>query len=343
MRRLLRWAGLGLAGVVLLAGLAAWQGLRVYRAPGPLAEARQLVLPRGGTEDIAEALAEAGIIASRRNFTLAAWLTKGDGRLRAAEFAFPANASLQQVLDILRHARPVQRRLTIPEGLTAQQIAALLEQAEGLTGPVPSFAEGSVLPETYAYQWGDDRAALLRRAEAAMSHLLAKLWANRAPNLPLVSPGEAVTLASIVERETALPEERPRVAAVFINRLRRGMRLQSDPTVAYAATGGATAMDHTLNRADLDRDSPYNTYRTPGLPPGPIAAPGREALRAVLNPPATEDLYFVADGSGGHAFARTLEEHNRNVARWRDLERQRDDGVPPTPVAAPSAPSPTSR
>jgi UPF0755 protein len=195
-----------------------------------------------------------------------------------------------------------------------------------------------VLPETYAYQWGDSRTALLRRAEAAMATLLAELWAHRAPNLPLDSPGEAVTLASIVERETGLAEERPRVAAVFINRLRRGMRLQSDPTVAYAATGGAVALDRALSRADLDRDHPYNTYRNPGLPPGPIAAPGREALRAVLNPPATEELYFVADGSGGHAFARTLEEHNRNVARWRDLEHQRGGNAAPTP-----APSPTSR
>jgi UPF0755 protein len=189
-------------------------------------------------------------------------------------------------------------------------------------------AEGGVLPETYAYQWGEDRAALLRRAEAAMARALAEEWAGRAADLPLASPREALVLASIVERETGLPEERPRVAAVFLNRLRRGMPLQSDPTVAYAAAEGGV-LDRPLTRADLDRDHPFNTYRTRGLPPAPIAAPGVASLRAVTRPAPTEDLYFVADGSGGHAFARTLEEHNRNVARWREIERRRAENAAP--------------
>ncbi len=323
MGKLLRWAGIVLAGVALLAGLVAWQGLRLYRAPGPLAEARPYVVPRGGIEDIGQALAAAGIIASKRNFTLAAWLTRRDGALHAAELAFPAAASLEQVLDVLRHARPVQRRVTIAEGLTAPQVAAVLERAEGLVGAVPALAEGSVLPETYAYQWGESRAAVLARAQAAMAQALAELWAGRDANLPFATPLQAVTLASIVERETGLAEERPRVAAVFVNRLRRGMKLQSDPTVVFAATGGAGSMDRPISRADLDRDNPYNTYRIPGLPPGPIASPGREALRAVLHPPASEDLFFVADGSGGHTFTRTEDDHGRAVRRWREIERAR--------------------
>jgi UPF0755 protein len=332
MGRVLRWAGLVLAGAAVLAALGAWQGLRRYRATGPLAEARNVVVPRGGIEAIGAALTEAGVVADARSFALAAWLTRQQGPLRAAEFAFPAGASLAQVLDVLRHARPVQRRITIAEGLGARQVAALLERAEGLTGAVPDFAEGSLLPETYAYQWGETRAAVLARAQAAMAAALAELWEKRAPNLPLATPAEAVVLASIVERETGLAEERPRVAAVFVNRLRRGMKLQSDPTVVFAAVG-APAMERPITRRDLDRDHPYNTYRVAGLPPGPICSPGRASLAAVLRPPATEELFFVADGTGGHVFSRTEEEHNRAVRRWREIERARL--TPPPPATSP--------
>ena len=304
------------------AGAAYWQALRLFQAPGPLAEPAQLVVPRGNAETIAATLLQHNVIRDARIFAAAAWLTRAQGSLRAAEFAFPDHASLREVLGVLRTARPVQRRLTIPEGLTARQIAALLERTEGLTGEVPTLSEASILPETYAYQWGDSRAGLVRRAEAALREALEAAWAERAPNLPLASAREALILASIVERETSLAEERPRIAGVFVNRLRRGMMLQSDPTVIYAAAEGGT-MDRPITRADLDRDHPFNTYRIRGLPPAPIAAPGREAIRAVTRPAATEDVYFVADGTGGHAFARTLEEHNRNVARWREIERQR--------------------
>lgn len=311
--------------LLLAAGIgvgAFWYARMAWTAPGPLTEPAQVVVPRGGTTAIAEALAERGVIRDPRAFLVAATVTRGEGPLRAAEFLFPAGASLRDVLEILREGRIVQRRLTIPEGLTARQIAALLERAEGLTGEMPEVTEGAILPETYAYQWGETRAAVIRRATQAMEAALAEVWAARAPNLPLQSPREALILASIVERETGKAEERALVAGVFINRLRRGMPLQSDPTAAYAAADGGV-LERPLTRADLDRDHPFNTYRVRGLPPGPIASPGKEALRAVTRPEATDFIFFVADGTGGHAFARTLDEHNRNVARWREIERAR--------------------
>jgi UPF0755 protein len=326
MGRTVRFLGGALLALLLAAGAAAWFGWRAYIEPGPLEAPAQVVVPRGGTEAVGAALLRHGVIADSRAFAAASLLTRGEGRVRAAEFAFPAGASLRDVLDILRHGRPVQRRLTIPEGLTARQIAALFEQAEGLIGEMPAISEGALLPDTYVYQYGEARAPIVRRAEAAMAAALEEAWRERAPDLPLSSPREALVLASIVEEETGRPEERARVAAVYVNRLRRGMPLQSDPTVAYAASDGA-GLDRPITRADLERDTPFNTYRNRGLPPAPIASPGREALRAATRPERTDELFFVADGTGGHAFARTLEEHNRNVARWREIERQRTGGT----------------
>ncbi|PZW42290.1 UPF0755 protein [Humitalea rosea] len=309
---------LSLLTLLLLAGAgAAWWGREAIRAPGPLAAPIQIVIPRGGATAIGAMLAERGVVSDGRVFAAAAWITRDEGHLRAAEFALPARSSIVEVLGILRHARPVQRRLTIPEGLAIRQIIPMLEEAEGLVGDVPAFAEGALLPETYTFEWGDTRASIVTRADAAMDAALAETWAARAQNLPLASPREALVLASIVERETGRADERARVAGVFINRLRRGMALQSDPTVAYAAAAGP--LDRPISRADLDRDHPFNTYRIRGLPPGPIASPGRDALVAVTRPEANDFLYFVADGRGGHVFARTLEEHNRNVAKWRAL------------------------
>jgi UPF0755 protein len=258
-----------------------------------------------------------GVIDSDRLFRLAAWLTRRQGPLHAAELAFPPHASLRAVLAVLRTARPVEHKLTIPEGLTAVQIAALVQHAVAATGTVVPPPEGSVLPQTYSYEYGTTRGVLLARAEAAMDQALASAWAGRAPDLPLASPQDAVILASIVERETALPDERPHVAAVYINRLRLGMRLDADPTVAYGASGGSGVLDHKLTRGDLEQDDPFNTYRRAGLPPTPIDSPGMASIQAVLHPAASDDLYFVADGSGGHVFARTLEAQNRNVARAR--------------------------
>ncbi len=300
----------------VLAGLSIWWSWRVFRAPGPLSADKAFVIPRGSTASIAETMRDQGVISDLRAFSLAAWATRHEGPLRAGEYLFPAGSSLRDVLSVLRRGRPVERRLTIPEGLNVSQILVLVENAEGLSGDLPPFNEGDVLPETYLYRWGDPRASLLHQAEGAMRAALAETWQLRVPDLPLASPREALILASIVERETGRPEERERIAGVFVNRLRRGMPLQSDPTVAYAAANGGS-LDRTLARADLDRDHPFNTYRNRGLPPAPIAAPGRASLRAAVQPEETDDLYFVANGEGGHSFARTLEEHNRNVARWR--------------------------
>ncbi len=276
-----------------------------------------MVIPRGGPAQVAAALQAAGVIERPGAFRAAALLTWAAGPLHAAELAFPAHASLRTVLAVLRQGRPVRHFLTIPEGLTAAQIARLLDTAPALTGETPVPPEGGVLPQTYEYDYGTTRVAVLGRAEAAMRAALLRAWDGRDPDLPLDGPEQLLTLASLVERETARPEERAHIAGVFINRLRRGMRLQSDPTVAYAATGGELTSGRGLTRDDLAVANPYNTYRVAGLPPGPIDSPGLDALTAAAHPAPGDDLYFVADGSGGHAFARTLEEHQRNVARWR--------------------------
>ena len=275
-----------------------------------------MVIPRGGHVDIARALQAAGVIESADHFRLAASLTASAGQLRAAEFLFPAHASLRDILATLRTGRPVQHRLTLPEGLTAAQVAALLDREEALSGDTPIPGEGELMPDTYSFERGTPRSAIAERAAAAMRRSLARIWAERDPALPLKSPQDLVTLASIVERETARPDERPHVAAVFYNRLARNMRLQSDPTVIYAATGGSLTGGHSLTRAELDTDHPYNTYRARGLPPGPIATPGIATLLATAHPAVSDDLFFVASPAGGHVFARTLDDHNRNVTRW---------------------------
>ena len=319
-------------------GGTAWYALHLYDAPGPLAETRPVVIPRGGLEEAATALAAEGVVTDAFRFRVAALVTRST--VRAGELEFPAHASLRQVLSVLRNSRPVQHRITIPEGLTSAQVALLLDRAEGLSGATEIPAEGSILPATYQYERGTNRAQLLERMRTAMDRAVARAWSARLPDLPITTPGEAVILASIVERETARPEERPRVAAVYLNRLRLGMKLQSDPTVVYAASGGLGTLDHGLTRAELDRDDPYNTYRNAGLPPGPIALPGLASLRAVTQPVQTDELYFVADGSGGHVFAATEDDHRRNVARWREIERARTPGRAAVPAAAQVPPAP---
>ncbi len=318
---MLRVAGAVLFLLVLLTAGAGFWAYRAFNAPGPLPEATAIVVPHGGLDEVGEALAHQGVVASPVMFRLAALATYGDGSLRAAELLFPKAASLREVLTVLRTARPVQHHLTIPEGLTAQQVITLLAQADALTGEAATPPEGGVLPETYSYERGATREQLLDRGRSAMDRALEHAWATRTPGLPLANPHEALVLASMIERETGRPEDRPMVARVLLNRLNQGMKLQSDPTVVYGASGGLGVLDHGITRAELDRDDPYNTYRIDGLPPGPICMPGVAALRAATQPAQTDALYFVADGAGGTVFSRTQDEHLRRVAKWREIER----------------------
>ncbi len=316
-------------GLLMMAGGgAAAYAFWTYDAPGPLPASNVVLVPRGGLDQVADTLAQEGVVRSPFALRAAAMATRGQGAVHAGELEFPAAASLRQVLAVLRTARPVQHRLTIPEGLTATQVALLIDHAPALEGDPAVPEEGRLLPETYAYERGTPRAALVERGRAAMDRALERNWAARSAAVPLDTPRDALILASIVERETAKPEERPRVAAVFLNRLRRRMKLQSDPTVVYGASGGTGVLEHGLTRTELERADPYNTYKITGLPPGPISMPGIGSLHAVTQPAETEDLFFVADGSGGHVFAKTLEEHQRNVARWREVERARQAMAP---------------
>lgn len=321
---------LALAVLLLLAGGGGAWFYRQFDAPGPLAAASDIVVPRGSISEIAQELNRQGVILSPLSFRAFALATMADGNLHAAELAFPPGASLRQVLAILRTAHPVQHRLTIPEGLTAAQIARLFDAAAALTGDTPVPADGSLLPETYSYERGTTREQLMDRTRTAMDRALQRAWDARAPGLLLANKAEVLVLASMVERETGRPEERPVVAAVFINRLRLGMKLQSDPTVVYGASGGLGALDHPITRAELDRVDGYNTYSIPGLPAGPICMPGQASLRAATHPAASDALFFVANGTGGHAFAHSQDEHLRNVAHWREFERTR--ATLPVPV-----------
>ncbi len=318
---------LALGGALVLALVVAAVMQRAA-APGPSADATTVVVERGsGVGSIAATLADAGVVSDPWLFRLYVRLAGAERALTAGEYAFPAGVSTAEAVRMLREHEVVQYRFTLVEGWTvAETLAALAAEAD-LTGELPEPPpEGRLLPDTYFFQRGETRAEVVRRMREAMEVELAAAWAERAPGLPLDSPEAVLTLASIVEKETAVAGERDLVAGVFVNRLERGMLLQTDPTVIYALTDGEGPLDRALLRRDLEVDDPYNTYVYPGLPPGPIANPGRASIRAAVNPAETDYLYFVADGSGGHAFARTLAEHNANVREWRRHQRERDDG-----------------
>jgi UPF0755 protein len=325
-----------LVGLAAVVAIAVWSQTRAFLVErGPSVSETVVVLPRGaGLDEITARLNAAGVIDRPWLFRLAVRLDGQDRALKAGEYAFPAGATPASVINMLARGETVARRLTVAEGLTVAEVFRLLAENEALSGELPELPpEGSLLPETYFYALGDDRAALVRRMQRGMRELLDELWPARAEALPLADRQEALILASIVDKETGVAAERPAVAAVFLNRLRQGMRLQSDPTVIYGLTGGNGPLDRELTRADWRHDSPYNTYRIYGLPPGPIGNPGRASLEAVLNPEDVDYLYFVADGSGGHAFGRTLDEHNRNVAKWRRIKNGRQSGpATPSPV-----------
>ncbi|MEK9723511.1 MAG: endolytic transglycosylase MltG [Rhodospirillaceae bacterium] len=318
------------AAVLILTAAAgaggAWIWLAdAYERPGPSDRPVTVIVPKGvAPAAIAETLKAAGVIADVRIFKWGRRLFAEPKPLRAGEFEFAAAISAAAAVVHLQSGPTVVRKVTVAEGLTNAEVVDLLNRTPGLSGlPGPLPPEGRLLPETYHFSYGDSRAQVIARMRVAMAQLLAEAWPARAENLPLTSLDEALTRASIVEKETGVAGERPRVAGVFVNRLRKGMRLQSDPTVIYGLTQGAGALGHGLTRAELDTATPYNTYVVKGLPPTPIANPGRAAVLAVLNPAATKDLYFVADGTGGHVFAETLKAHLANVAKWRKIERAR--------------------
>ncbi len=315
---------LAIAGVIG-AGVFGFAGYSTFTAQGPLEQAKIFEVEKGlGTPEIAAVLKTNGIISDEKVFTTAALITGDRGRLKAGEYEFPAHASMRDVMRIIATGQAILYKLTIPEGWTTEMALERVRENEVLTGDLSlAPGEGEVLPETYLFKRGKSRDDLVKEMTDAQAKLLEELWASRGSNGVVKSPREAVILASIVEKETGVPEERPEVAAVFFNRLKKNMRLQSDPTIIYGLAGGKGKLDRPLTKADITSKTPYNTYEISGLPPGPIANPGREAIEAVLNPASSKALYFVADGTGGHAFAETLAEHNANVQKWRGIEKNR--------------------
>jgi UPF0755 protein len=315
-----------LLGLLVLAALGAglwfiqgWNGTGPSRQPTPV-----IIAAGSSMAGAARTLEQAGVIGSAERFLFQARLFGGGDPIQAGEYEMPAGASHAQVLAILQHGKTLQRRVTIPEGLPSVMVHDRLMKAAGLTGDVPVPEEGSVLPDSYSYQRGESRAAVLKRMQDAMTKTLAELWAKRSPATVAKSPREAVILASIVEKETGKALERPTIAGVYSNRLRQGIKLDADPTVIYPITRGRP-LGRRILRSELNSNNGYNTYAMAGLPAGPIANPGKESIAAVLNPAPTQALYFVADGTGGHVFANTLDEHNANVRKWFALRRARGE------------------
>ncbi|MCX7358114.1 MAG: endolytic transglycosylase MltG [Alphaproteobacteria bacterium] len=326
--------------IAVLAGAAALFGFFYFTSaigrPGPFAEARTFVVERGTSgAGIAEKLEAEGFISDALLFRIANRL-QGGATLQAGEYEIPANASTRQIVDLMTSGDALQHAVTFPEGITIAAVMRILEESDVLTGDMPAAPpEGSILPDTYHVARGMTREALLQQMRDARDEAVNEIWAARAPNLPLATPDDLVNLAAIVERETGVASERPLVAAVFINRLRRPMRLETDPTIIYGVClrhpdrcrdgrlVDAQGNRRTIRQSEIDMNTGYNTYRIDGLPPTPIANPGRAALEATAHPAESNALFFVADGTGGHVFASTLAEHQANVVRWREIEAQR--------------------
>ncbi|HEX3497036.1 MAG TPA: endolytic transglycosylase MltG [Methylocella sp.] len=342
----------GLLSFLLVVAIASMSGLVWSRhrthEPGPLA-ANKVLYITPGTEvpEIIAQLDREGVIDSPFLLSVTLLLEGNRTKVKAGEYLFKQNVSLREVIDTLISGKQVLHAITIPEGLTSEQIVERLRDSDVLLGDITDMPkEGSLLPETYKAARGDIRADIVKKMQDAQKRAVDQIWSRRASGLPLRSPYELVTLASIVEKETGKADERPRVASVFVNRLRNRMRLDSDPTLVYGLAGGKGSLGRGITRADLEKPTPYNTYLIDGLPPGPIANPGRAALEAVANPSRTQDLYFVADGTGGHVFAETLDQHSRNVQRWRQIEKEtKDKQEQPAPgldkTAPQNAPAPT--
>lgn len=342
-----RWVLFFVALFVTLMGGALWLGNRILNEPGPLAVAKNVVIPRGaGPQTMAKLLNEEGVLSHPRLFRVALMIDPTPRPIKAGEYEIPAHVSMWSLLELLQSGKQVQRRLTVVEGMTTAEVVELVRKTEALSGEITlDLKEGDLLPETYFFAREDTRDGLLMRMKEAMDKTLDEAWRKRAAGLPLANRRDALTLASIVEKETAVPAERSRVAAVYINRLRRRMKLESDPTTIYGITLGKVPFNRELTRADLQSNSPYNTYVVTGLPPGPICNPGRASILAAVNPARDRSLFFVADGQGGHAFANTLAEHNRNVERWRQIQRERAEqqSTQPNPGGAPAPARPAPR
>ena len=319
-------------------------GKQRFDAPGPLAEDRVVNIPRGsGIRDIADVLMREGVIDQPWVFVGGVLVLKAREDLKAGEYQFKAHASVRDVVATIVEGRVVAHQLTVPEGLTSEQIVARLLDDDVLTGNIKEIPrEGSLLPDTYNFNRGVTREQMIQRMQQAQQRVLKEIWDHHSPDLPIKTPEQLVILASFVEKETGKPEERTRVAAVFVNRLKQKMRLQSDPTIIYGLVGGKGTLGRPIMKSEIDQPTPYNTYQIDGLPPGPIANPGRASLEAAANPARTRELYFVADGTGGHAFAETYEQHQKNVARLRQMESDQKDRRRPRrrPTLQPAAPPP---
>ena len=327
--------------ITVAVGGALFVGKQRFEAPGPLAEDKVVNIPRGlGIKDIADVLVREGVIDQPWVFMGGVIVLKARGDLKYGEYQFTKNASLSDVVDTIIENKVVQHTFTVAEGLTSEQIVARLLENTALSGQIKEIPrEGTLLPETYRFTLGMPRDQIVQRMQQGHKRVLQEVWEHRAPDLPYKTPEQLVTMASIVEKETGKPEERTRVAAVFINRLKSKMRLQSDPTIIYGLTGGKGALGRPILRSEIDQATPYNTYVIDGLPPGPIANPGRASLEAAANPARTKELYFVADGTGGHAFAENYAEHQKNVTRLRAIEHGNvpPDAAPPAATSAPKA------
>ncbi|MDY6407755.1 MAG: endolytic transglycosylase MltG [Pseudomonadota bacterium] len=293
-------------------------------------DSKEVVIPKGKSlKQVARILKREGVIDSPAIFELGVRASGNTLKIKSGEYSFPRRCSAKLAMNILTDGQTVARRFIAPEGMTSRQIVELMDKYLGLTGTVSVIPpDGELLPETYNYSYGDTKESLIRRMRDKMDKTVAELWAKRDKKVPLKNPYEAIILASIVEKETARPDERPHIASVFYNRLKKRIRLQSDPTVIYAITNGKLDLKRALTYADLKVQNPYNTYVVYGLPQGPISNPGRAALEAVLNPMETNDVYFVADGRGGHVFSPTYEGHQKNVTQWRQSRKKKKEPKP---------------
>ncbi|HEY0568724.1 MAG TPA: endolytic transglycosylase MltG [Xanthobacteraceae bacterium] len=331
--------------IILLIALGAGGGLvfgkQRFEAAGPLPQEKTVNIPRNlGVRDIADLLVREGVIDQPWVFIGGVVALKAKEDLKFGEYQFSKHASVREVVETLTEGKVVQHHLTIPEGLTSEQIVARLVESDILAGNVTEIPrEGTLLPETYRFTRGTPREQVIQRMQQAQRRVLQEVWERRSPDVPVKSPEQLVVLASIIEKETGRPEERTRVAAVFVNRLKQKMKLQSDPTIIYGLVGGKGALGRPIQKSEIEQPTPYNTYVIEGLPPGPIANPGRASLDAAANPARTKELFFVADGTGGHAFSDTYDQHQKGVARLRALERGENPNqiANPTPAAAPAA------